>query len=67
MKAKMPHKPAEAGKYMCVQCDATFYFSRGPLRCPECGNEERGDLIPITVPNNDLEDDLYTDDDFQGG
>jgi hypothetical protein len=68
MKAKMPLKPPETGKYLCADCNCEFFFVRGSIvTCPRCGNKTRLDLVPIEIKNNPDEEEFYTDDDWHGG
>lgn len=67
MKAKMPRKPVESGKYLCIWCDACFEFDSGELQCPMCRNSNRSDLVVIYVEDNPREEALYTKVDWHGG
>ena len=67
MKAKMLDKVAEAGEYLCQKCETRFFFTIGHLRCPECGNSFRLDLIPIYMENDEQEEQLHLDDDYGQG
>jgi tRNA(Ile2) C34 agmatinyltransferase TiaS len=67
MKAKMPLKPPETGKYICAECNTRFLFVGGSiLKCPRCGNATHDELVPIEMRDPE-EDEFYTDDDFIGG
>ncbi|MBY0358754.1 MAG: hypothetical protein K2W82_12190 [Candidatus Obscuribacterales bacterium] len=68
MKAKMPNKPAETAKYLCTRCNKEFLFQGGGfLSCPDCGNINRSELVPIDIRDNPQEEKFYTDDDWHGG
>ena len=67
MKAKMIDKPAEAGTYLCNLCNTSFKFRQGNLTCPKCLNHSRQNMVLIMVPENTLEEQMYTADDFHGG
>ena len=67
MKAKMPNKPPESAKYMCMQCNKEFIFGKGDLNCPSCGNKKQSELVPIDVRNNSAEESMYTSADWHGG
>lgn len=71
MKAKMPpnQKPPEFGEYECLRCDKIFLLSAksSQLICPECGNTERQELIPIYMENYPPEEKMYTSSDWHGG
>ncbi len=70
MKAKTPDlQPETAGGYECIWCDATFNRKdqESPLQCPQCGNANAKDLVPIYVVEDPEETMMYTDKDFQGG
>ncbi len=68
MHAKMPgQKPAEAADYLCNICSSQFHFVRGTLECPVCGNTTKGDLIPVCVGYDPVEEVMYTADDWHGG
>jgi hypothetical protein len=70
VKAKMPQKPSEPGKYECMWCDTEFAFTakdESKVRCPNCGNGNRQDLIPIYMVENPAEQKLYTSADFLPG
>lgn len=67
MKAKMPNKPTEAARYVCMRCETEFDFRRGDLLCPSCQNTNKTELVPIDVRNYPPEENLYTEDDWHGG
>lgn len=67
MKAKMPNKPGEAGKYLCMHCNKQFHFQTGQLTCPFCKNYRRSELVLIDVRDNRQEENLYTAVDWHGG
>jgi len=67
MKAKMPNKPVETARYLCMHCGTEFDFRRGYLECPSCGNTNKTELVAIDVRNYQPEENLYTEDDWHGG
>lgn len=72
MKAKMPpsQKPPEPGEYECIWCETIFEFSsdeNSKLVCPNCGNNDRKDLVPVFIANLPEDETMYTASDFHGG
>lgn len=67
MKAKMPNKPTEAAKYLCMNCNTQFLFQTGQLICPSCKNSRRSELVAIDIRDNPQEENMYTPDDWHGG
>lgn len=67
MNQAMVGKPPKPGEYLCAVCDGTFRFKNGVLRCPECGNNRREDLVPIFVKEVKEEELMHTEVDFPGG
>ncbi len=63
----MVGKPPKPGMYYCVRCEEQFAFVEGALRCPNCQNTTRNDLVPVDVRDVKEEELMHTTDDFQGG
>lgn len=68
VKAKMPpnQKPPEPGEYECIWCETIFDFSPGKneFECPNCGNKDRKDLVPVYIANLPEDETMYTRSDF---
>lgn len=67
MKAKMPQKPPETARYLCMRCNQEFDFRGGTMSCPVCGNTRKSEFVPIDVRNDPDEEQMYTPDDWHGG
>jgi Zn finger protein HypA/HybF involved in hydrogenase expression len=67
MNQTMVGKPPKPGKYHCLKCEKMFDFEEGALRCPQCENTTRNDLVPVDVADVKEEELMHTDVDFQGG
>lgn len=67
MNQTMVGKPPKPGKYHCLNCEKVFSFDEGALRCPECENTTRNELVPIDVRDVKEEDMMRTMTDFPGG
>ncbi len=68
MKAKMPGQLRTTNaEYTCIECDSCFQFVVGRPRCPYCGNTNQSDLVPVAMKYDELEEEMYTNDDFIGG
>lgn len=63
----MVGKPPKPGMYHCLRCEDEFEFVKGALRCPNCDNTKRNDLVPVDVRDVKEEELMHTADDFQGG
>lgn len=63
----MVGKPPKPGKYHCLRCDSEFNYRRGALRCPQCDNNTRNELVPIDVREVREDEIMLTPDDFPGG
>lgn len=61
-----PEKMVDPAHYMCVWCDNEF-IPEGPLCCPECGTDDRKDLIPIYIGNDEQLQGMYCAIDWHGG
>jgi len=67
MNQAMVGKPPKPGKYHCLKCEEIFPFVKGALRCPNCENATRNELVPIDVRDVKEEELMHTAVDFQGG
>jgi PHP family Zn ribbon phosphoesterase len=69
--AKMPpnQKPPEPGEYECIWCETVFEVApeRDSLACPNCGNKDRKDLVPIYIANMPDDEAMYTPDSYPAG
>lgn len=70
MKSKTPELNSQTeGRYECIWCESMFDRTdeSSKLQCPQCGNANPKDLVPIYVDEDPEETMMYTDNDFAAG
>lgn len=67
---KSPGMQSEtAGDYECIWCETIFVRKEEDAKvcCPECGNSNVKDMVPVYVDDDGVDALMYTDKEFAAG